>query len=125
MTILPSDLLSLARRLLVASDECSRRSAVSRAHYAAFHSCRGFALKYSSFDRNPKGSHHKALADYLMRFAEGSSDRQLEIREIGRVFEQLRLLRSRADYSIDLDFPSAKAESGVNLADYILVGIAR
>lgn len=120
MAILPTDLMELAQRLVAENSECSQRSAVSRAHYAAFHACRAFAALHPSFNPNASGSHHKALANFLMRFDVGPNDRDRTVREVGRVFDQLRALRNRADYSIHLEFSAGRAQAAILLARNIL-----
>lgn len=84
--------LELAQRLAADGDEAARRSAVSRAYYAAFGAARAWREGIRYFDAPTDGTVHQAL---WASFGEGPTDDE---REVGMLGDRLRRSRNTADY---------------------------
>ena len=80
--------LTCAESLARAQDEAAKRSAISRAYYAAYHVVRVFFRLTP-----PQGSDsHKFVWDAVM------SDSRREIQALGRKGDRLKVRRKTADY---------------------------
>lgn len=87
------------------SREAFRRSAISRAYYAAFHLARAYCRERGWIAESGSGSDHRKLAGILARVDAGLAS---ELRE-------LRLLRNEADYSVET-MPDAELALNVQYA---------
>jgi uncharacterized protein (UPF0332 family) len=67
MPITPNDLLEAARRQALDPSETWRRSAISRAYYAAYHRCRDWESTLPTLGSNagPAGGRHQELINRL------------------------------------------------------------
>jgi len=86
-----NDFLVVAEHLSVLSDEGSKRSAISRAYYCAYHHAL-LLLASSGVEISARGSFHQNTWDAL-RNQGGTRE------TIGRQGNKLRKLRNLADYS--------------------------
>jgi len=93
-----SDYLTLAKSLAkqesdpLLSDEAYKRTAISRAYYAAFHSALNFASSSEGFSPTGRGEDHIRLIRHFQK----STDRPGQ--SIGANLNRLRDNRRRADY---------------------------
>ena len=87
--------LAQARTLRTSSAEEDKRTAISRAYYAAFHVCRNYLKRKKLFKLSPNGGQHVSTISSLE--ANGLNDE-------ADLLSGLRSLRNKADY--DADFKS-------------------
>lgn len=85
-------LLDLAEKLAREPDESSRRSAVSRAYYAAFCCARNKLRDNKEFKPTGRGKDH----DEVWKLFQNSADK--ERRRIGCLGNGLKIKRGRVDY---------------------------
>ena len=96
----PEALLAAAASLSGGSTEEDWRNAVSRAYYAAFHSCR-LLVQGSSVPLPDGGSAHRTLVDTMTDPLNGGT----AFTSLGYILDQCRRHRVAADYAIETDFP--------------------
>ncbi len=87
-----SDFLSLAKQLGADADEASKRTAVSRAYYAAFHVARAWLVTETNVYVPTHGGAHDAVLDEFERRGDRDS---VSIAHSGR---RLKDKRRKADY---------------------------
>ncbi len=87
-----SDFLSLARQLGLGTDEASKRTAVSRAYYAAFGVARGWLVNQANVHVPSTGKAHDIVWDEFERRGDRES---VSIAHNGR---RLKDKRRKADY---------------------------
>lgn len=106
MSCTPNDLLAFARSLPLDKDEASRRSAVSRAYYAAFHAASN-AIQHNSDLHSPTS--HQDLQAALKLKAHAPSI-QNEAKQLCNMLPRLKADRKFADYRLTeaLDEDDAK-----------------
>ncbi len=107
------DFLPLARHLLGIGDEPARRSAVSRAYYAAFHVARDLLADLGFTTPRADRAH-----EYLYRRLNNSGS--AVVRVAANQLHDLRSLRNRADYDLAAPFSAALATSQVAAAEYVI-----
>lgn len=107
----PADLLREAQTLLNAVDdnEVRRRTAVSRAYYAAYHGAKVVA-EAAGYRDDGKTSVHAQLGRYFQT----SPDRKRK--RIASMLKDLRNLRVRADYYLAGDLSASDAEYAIATA---------
>lgn len=93
MTFDWQDYLALAQRLATEPDDASRRSAVSRAYYAAFHAARLYLATVHGVHTPDRGDVHAFVWSELRR--PGRSRSELAAAHHG---DRLRVDRRKADY---------------------------
>jgi len=119
MPVTPDDLLKLASELTGRPEESAVRAGPSRAYYAAFHRSR--ALRNGllpGFDR-AEGAHHALIRDFNS-YTAGSPDRERRVRALGALMQQVRSLRTKADYDIHEPFRSQDAQQLLRQAETIV-----
>lgn len=99
MTVTPADFLRISEELIENSDEIYYRTAASRAYYCIFHICEQFAAQLPG-TVNPNEGSHKRIINKLKR----NPDNQ-DIRTIGNLMDQMRVLRVRADLQFEFPIP--------------------
>ena len=112
MPISSHDLLTLAVRLKSESNECSFRSAASRAYYAYYHVCRDFAKKRTLPEPPPdaKGEHEKVIQRFLAFQDDINHTNQIEVRRIGYLLRYIKLIRTDADYYLEKEFTIGRVD---------------
>lgn len=106
MSVSPRDLLREAREIAEREDsEAARRSAISKAFYAAFHGARQFhsALPFLGRSKPNVGEHENLI--HQLRNPDSRLDAPLAQKSIiiGDLLLKLRPLRVTADYEIEVD----------------------
>lgn len=97
MSIRPLDFLAAAIELSTVNTEISKRNALSRAYYAAFHTaCEKFPLDKSYTPPNNDVGVHKKYISYLI-----SRDAASVERLMGLALQKLHKKRIKADYKLD------------------------
>ena len=116
MPVDPRDILDLARAIgkLRSGDEAARRSAASRAYYAAFHAARRHAWRKNLPPAPGVAKTHQALIEAL----ESSCDPQDQ--RVGYRLRQVRDIRHRADYDIQVSFEHSEARQALREAEDIV-----
>lgn len=100
MSVTPADFLACAEAHAQHNDEMSKRNAISRAYYAAFHKAQEkFPLPKTT---NMGMGIHSSYIDNLIE-----TDKNSESRRIGLKLKTLHSRRARADYNITQDLPTA------------------
>lgn len=111
MTVTPDDFIASAKESLKAEHEIDHRNSASRAYYSMYHACNIFANKANlpKSDRKNIGSHVKLILQYT----EYSGDKlaKNEMRKIGKVLSDCKVIRAKADYEIDQEFFYDNAET--------------
>jgi len=106
MSVLPNDLLKLAKDLLSqATAEVQFRNVVSRTYYAAYHSAKHFhdALPQpGKLPGKPTGIHEELAHRLCWPSIPESDVRFQRSREIGRDLRWLHSERTKADYRLDM-----------------------
>lgn len=99
----PTDFLSLAESLAIAQDEASKRTAASRAYYAAYHHCLEWhgQLPVPGSNSGPSGGVHQVLINQLSNPApELEPVVKALSRRTGIRLNVIRTTRKKADYSL-------------------------
>ena len=109
MAIEKEDFLAFAKSLPEDS-EINLRNAISRAYYAAYHSCSEI---YSS-DQSAAGGVHQRLIAGL----KGSSNRN--DRQVGYVLDQLKSLRTTADYHLSESITVSDTQTSIKQTEKLL-----
>jgi uncharacterized protein (UPF0332 family) len=107
------DFLPLARQLIGMSGEAARRSAVSRAYYAAFHVARDLLAGLGFTTPRADRAH-----EYLYRRLNNSG--LAPVRVAANQLHDLRARRNQADYDVPIPFSAALASSQVAAAAYVI-----
>ena len=107
------DFLSLAKQWAKSRSEAERRTAVSRAYYAAFHVAREIFEDFG-FDVPRSDRAHKYLA-----FRLGNSGNN-PLRQAGNQLDDLRSDRNRADYDLHVVQGGVHTDRAVQLGDQII-----
>jgi uncharacterized protein (UPF0332 family) len=110
------DFLLLATRLAAGTTEAERRTAISRAYYAAFHVARRL-LTDLNFVVPRADRAHQFLVFRLSNSGESA------VEQIGRDLETLRRLRNRADYDETPAFSQPQAAATVRIAEGVVQGL--
>jgi hypothetical protein len=92
--IKPTDLLSLADRLLASGIEADSRAAVSRAYYGAYHAARQWIVDQCGVVLPRTADAHQAIHRCLMNCQDAN------LRAAGGRLESLREERNHADYDL-------------------------
>lgn len=109
MPIDSRDLMSVATKLWSLNCEASKRSAVSRAYYAAFHEAKKWHSQLpepgSCGDSRP-GTHEFLINQLANPIGKTKKDKALaaKSKELSSELERLRALRNFADYDINENF---------------------
>ncbi len=109
----PRDFLTLANALAAGATEAARRSAISRAYYAAFHTAR-LLLRDLGF-RVPRGDQAHA---YLWMRLSNCGDPQVVA--AGQKLQDFRGKRNEADYNLDVPLPQANVPPRLIVADRVI-----
>lgn len=120
MAVSPSDLLQIGRVLIRQDGEINHRTAANRAYYAAFHYCKTMADSLPRVPVQGRGSHERLinrLKDH--QIIEASRAKDVKIRTLGNFLDRGKALRVLADYRIDEEFNSLKAEELILMASKI------
>jgi len=113
----PSDLLEEAKELGKTSHsrEVRRRTAISRAYYAAFHRANEVAQREGyRFDKAERTGMHK----HLFRFLERSAD--IDVNTAVEILEFLKDQRINSDYRLRAEVPMHKVIEAIEQAEYLL-----
>jgi len=110
MSITPRDLLSLSDVLLQHPDEVWIRASASRAYYAAYHLCLLVRAKIPYATESRQGT-HAAVIQALTNYSGGTPQFQEKVRALGRVLNQCKAGRVRADYDLDDSFNERDAQT--------------
>jgi hypothetical protein len=92
--IQPRDFLAQAEQLLTGGSEVDRRSAVSRAYYAAYHLARILVSEKCGVVLSKTADSHQTLQRCLM------NSQHAQLRAAGSRLESLRAERNLADYNL-------------------------
>lgn len=119
MSVSPRDLLREARDLAQREDsEAARRSAISKAFYAAFHGARVFHahLPFPGQSKANVGEHENLI--HQLRHPDKRLDPALTQRSmlVGDLLLRLRPLRVTADYETDVDVELAAVHDAIEMA---------
>lgn len=103
MSTHPTDIFELAKFIFANRlNEAGRRSAVSRAYYAAWHSTKDiFGMPVDSEDGETT---HKAVIRSAAARAKAPGPAREEAAKIASQLDVLRRLRNRADYKLEQEF---------------------
>ena len=112
MSVTPNELLEAAKTIGRGDAEVDWRNAASRAYYAAWHRCVPIGRSVGIFAQ-PRGMHQQ-LIDTLME------NRDMTLKSLGYALKQCRDLRIKADYRIEIDFPSRSARIALSQSEKIL-----
>ena len=114
MSTTPQDLLGEARALLAGAEtEVRRRTAVSRAYYAAFHAAWQFAASLG-FTERP----HRSVQGQVTRFLAGREEASL--RQCAALLIRLRDLCNKADHHLRITVSNSLTEDAIADAGEIL-----
>lgn len=106
--------LQLAEHWATLPEEGNQRSAVSRAYYAVFCSCRNWIREHRpEVSLTNRGSVHQEV----WKLFEYSGDKQLE--RIGQTLKRLRRARNQADYDDEAQFLSQSINQSLQDAELI------
>lgn len=123
MSISPRDLLAEARRIAKdATNEPSRRSAIGRAYYAAFHGAKRYQAALPFPGRSlAQGGEHENLINQL-RYPDSRVGPKLETdsQAVGAFLLRPRPMRIRADYELAADIEVGEMNDALQLASQIL-----
>jgi uncharacterized protein (UPF0332 family) len=112
--------LALAKQLGIATaDESSKRSAVSRAYYSAFHAA-SLSLKNHSVPINPSD----ARTPHLRIWSVYTASKQRECRRIGNSGLRLKSARVEADYEAIKKFGDLRVQKCIQDAETIVTDVA-
>ncbi|MBF0411011.1 MAG: hypothetical protein HQM10_26945 [Candidatus Riflebacteria bacterium] len=119
MTFNWQDYLDISKYLtmddkLIPSEEAKFRTAVSRAYYASFNSCREFAEKHLNFTTSKGENSHEKLIDFLL-----TTKSNKLINEIGYKLKLIKKDRIVSDYSGVFKNYSSQTITNIFLADEI------
>jgi uncharacterized protein (UPF0332 family) len=123
MSIKPRDLLSIARQQAVQETEIWRRSAISRAYYAAYHRCRlwELALPAPGSNAGPAGGIHQDLINRLSNPApECGPELAARSRACGAQLRAQRQRRVDADYEIDAEVSQEDLRKQLDAVEQLL-----
>lgn len=113
--MLPEVFLNVAKEWVEKKDECEahERSAISRAYYAAYHSCRNAleVLGIPEIDHLP--SHQRVI-----KALKTCDDKDLS--SLGRKLADLKVMREAADYDIEFPLPIQNKQLAIRKAESIL-----
>jgi len=114
--------LRLARELGDREDEVARRTAISRAYYAAYHRCLAWEQELPALGQPMRGHGvHAQLIGRLQHPSKACSRMQSErSRAIGKRLLDQRRRRVTADYLIDDPLPERLVERQLNAAAWVL-----
>lgn len=114
MSVRPTDILREARDLFSDNaQEVRYRTVVSRAYYAAFHHTKSYA-ETQGFKGNKGRSIHRDIINFL------AGHKNADNRYRSHRLDQLRNLRNRADYRLEMNFGTPMAEDALNDAAEIV-----
>lgn len=113
-----TEYLTLARELAQRTEESALRSAISRAYYAVYGTCRA-RLAEEGFTLPGDGADHRAVWDIYLN---SSSDVGYYI---GLDGSRLRRLRNAADYDTEIENLANRAQRALSDAARILDALAR
>lgn len=119
----PIEFLDKARDLLKSSDESDSRTCISRAYYAAYHSCLKLASKIQRYQPTPKDAgSHEALIRELTNYpaAEYGSDIARKIKSVGHILAQLKKHRVQADYFLEAEIDKQLPQEAITMSERIL-----
>jgi len=122
MTFDRTEFLRLARDLQQRADavglpfapEAAKRTAVSRAYYAAFCHARNYAERSLGFQRSGSGQDHASLRTYFRQ----QNDEVLE--EIAAHLDEVRTWRNQCDYDDEVEELDAIVRSAIQNAEFII-----
>ena len=115
----PPEILELAQHLRTTYlTEAGRRSAVSRAYYAAMHRTKAvFGLPVMEGDSE---SIHKAVIRAATETGKAPGPARQEASRIASELDLLRRRRAKADYDLELDFEKVECEDWVTRAQRLV-----
>lgn len=123
MAVCPGDIEAVAAGLIAGGSEAHFRSSVSRAYYAAYHSCKGWAygLTVQGSNIGPVGGMHQEFVNRLRnpdRSAGGAAIAKSKL--LGALLDVSRKHRVDGDYSLTADgFDMALAKTMLELSNRI------
>jgi uncharacterized protein (UPF0332 family) len=104
-----------------ASAEIDFRNSVSRAYYAAFHSCLPIGDKLPGFADEIGGEHARLISKLEGKAVCAKTRNQdMSIRSVGYLLRQVRQLRVEADYKLDAHVDSRLSATAVQQAKQIV-----
>ncbi|MCZ6629168.1 MAG: hypothetical protein O7E56_13185, partial [SAR324 cluster bacterium] len=103
------ELLAYAEELILQPAEISIRNAAGRAFYAAYHACSPINERLDPGLKFKEGTHQKLIR--LFTEYDGADDETSgKVRALGWMYKQVRDLRSKTDYEIEMEFTLAEAQ---------------
>ena len=122
MTFDWTEFLKLARELQERADdadlpfapEAAKRTAVSRAYYAAFCHARNYAEKRFGFQPSGSGQDHGSLRTFFRR----QNDEVFE--EVAARLDEAREWRNQCDYDDEVEEPKAIVQNAIENAEFII-----
>ena len=100
------------------------RSSTNRAYYSAYHECCALAKKFSYFPKDPKKKNHghKEIVDWLVLKNQAASytQQKRDMIKLGRMLNQAKDLRAKADYRDNLTYSFNQAKDALVFSDNIL-----
>lgn len=103
------DFLTSAQELLQGHREVDYRNAASRAYYSIYHICQESLGKLPNLPHNVGATHQKLILDLLSHPDE-------KVRTLGRKLRQMKTLREKADYQLQVKFSRYEATQLISLA---------
>lgn len=108
MAVTPRDRLRKAESLLNSGEEIDHRMAATEAYFAAYGRVKAEFPDKHLFKH---GGSHNSLIQSMIKVPEW--------RGIGHMLNQARIIRVKADYQLDEDFPVSKAKEQIELVKRI------
>ncbi|HYE37577.1 hypothetical protein [Methylocaldum sp.] len=124
MPVQPADFLESAKLELKSEKEIHFRNAISRAYYAAYHSCLPLddILPDHGEARTNVGVHERFISK-LTKFPtscdELARNAGMKIKSLGYVLQQCKTARHKADYDLRAEIGSSEAEGQISTAEKI------
>ena len=122
MSVKPLDFLTAAIELSTVNSEISKRNALSRAYYAAYHTAiENFPLDESYTPPDKNSGVHKKYISYLMSRDTNSTERLIGI-ALGKLLKK----RVKADYHLDanLELDDLALQIGGTKSVFKMAGIS-
>jgi uncharacterized protein (UPF0332 family) len=122
MSITPVDLLTWANANSTGRGEECLRAAVSRAYYAAYHTCRNWHLKLPlpGSSKSSGGSHDELISQLMHPSTQCTAEQSSISRQLGGALTDLKILRTVADYRLEVTLLPASAQEACQKSALIL-----
>jgi uncharacterized protein (UPF0332 family) len=126
MSCTPPDLYTYAQSIASsANDEVSRRCAVNRLYYTAFHATKAFhnALASPGSVGNSKGSHEQLIAQLLNPTISKNNQKYAVSQALGKAMRGALGMRVSADYFLNGSVTKDQVEEILGLCQQVMVGV--